>query len=263
MVTTKRSKEGEARLSYSGYAAVESVSKKYDMLSAPELRDYLKKNNQALNPIDDDGSNTDWQDLIEKTGYSQNHNLSYSGSANGADYGASVNYLDNQGILKNTSLKRTIIRGYINQKFFNDRLKLGLSITNSSSNSDNIYQGTALSNMMFYLPTVAPFNADGTYKENYNRIGLGTRNPLSIVDNNSINQLNTKTMINGSAQVNILSGLKFTATVSTQKDQNNYSSYLNSQSGLARGVNGQAVRIDSLNKTTVLEGYFNYDKQVG
>ena len=263
IVTTKRSKNGQSRLSYNGYAAVEKVSKKYDMLSAPELRQYLADNKQTLNSVDDDGSDTNWQSLLEKTGYSQNHNVSFGGSGQASDYGASVNYLDNQGILKNTSLKRTIVRGYLNQKFFNDRLKLGLTVTNSNSKSSDIYQSQALSNMLFYLPTVSPFNADGTYKENYNRTGSGTRNPLSIVDNNDIDNLNNKTLINGMAQLNIIDGLKFTASVSSQRDQNNYSTYLNSQSGLARGVNGQAQKIDVLNKSQVLEGYFNYDKTFG
>lgn len=263
IVTTKRSKGGQSRLSYSGYGAVESVSKKYDMLSAPELRQYLKDNKQVLNPIDDDGSDTNWQKLLERTGYSQNHNLSYGGSGASSEYGASVNYFDNQGILKNTSLKRTIVRAYVNQRFFNDRLKLGLTITNSATTGNDIYQTQALSNMLFYLPTVSPFNANGTYKENYDRTGSGTRNPLSIVDNNSIKNVNNKTLINGMAQVNILSGLKFTASLSTQKDQNNSSSYLNSQSGLARGVSGQAIKADVLNKSEVIEGYFNYDKVFG
>ncbi|WP_253248981.1 SusC/RagA family TonB-linked outer membrane protein [Pedobacter sp. AJM] len=263
IVTTKRSKNGQARLSYNGYAAVEKVSKKYDMLSAPELRQYLADNKQTLNPIDDDGSDTNWQSLLERTGYSQNHNVSFGGSGQASDYGASVNYLDNQGILKNSSLKRTIVRGYLNQKFFNDRLKLGLTITNSNSKSSDIYQSQALSNMLFYLPTVSPFSTDGTYKENYNRTGSGTRNPLSIVDNNEIDNLNNKTLINGMAQLNIIDGLKFTASVSSQRDQNNSSTYLNSQSGLARGVNGQAIKLDVLNKSQVLEGYFNYDKTFG
>lgn len=263
IVTTKRSKGGQSRLSYSGYGAVESVSRKYDMLSAPELRQYLKDNKQVLNSIDDDGSDTNWQKLLERTGYSQNHNLSYGGSGASSEYGASVNYFDNQGILKNTSLKRTIVRAYVNQRFFNDRLKLGLTITNSATTGNDIYQTQALSNMLFYLPTVSPFNANGTYKENYDRTGSGTRNPLSIVDNNSIKNVNNKTLINGMAQVNILSGLKFTASLSTQKDQNNSSSYLNSQSGLARGVSGQAIKADVLNKSEVIEGYFNYDKVFG
>ena len=263
IVTTKRSKGGQSRLSYNGYGAIESVSKKYDMLTAPELRQYLADNKQTLNPVDDDGSDTNWQDLLERTDYSQNHNLSYGGSGQSSEYGASVNYFDNQGILKNTSLKRTIVRAYVNQRFFKDKLKLGLTVTNSSSTGNDIYQTTALSNMLFYLPTVNPFNTDGTYKENYNRTGSGTRNPLSVVDNNTIKNVNNKTLINGMAQVDILSGLKFTASLSTQKDQNNISTYLNSQSGLARGVNGQAIKADVLNKSEVVEGYFNYDKDFG
>ena len=263
IVTTKKSKIGQARLTYSGYVAIEEVSKKYDMLSAPELRQYLVANNQKLNSADDDGSATNWQNLLERKGYSQNHNLSYGGASQSAEYGASINYLDNNGVLKNTSLNRTILRGYINQRFFNDRLKLGLTITNSATNSSDIYQSIALPNMLFYLPTVSPYNTDGTYKENYNRTGSGTRNPLSIVDNNSINNQNNKTLINGMAQIEILEGLKFTASLSTQKDQNSYSIYLNSQSGLARGVNGQARKNDVLNKSQVLESYLNYDKVFG
>ena len=263
IVTTKKSKIGQTRLTYSGYVAIEEVSKKYDMLSAPELRQYLVANNQKLNSADDDGSATNWQNLLERKGYSQNHNLSYGGASQSAEYGASINYLDNNGVLKNTSLNRTILRGYINQRFFNDRLKLGLTITNSATNSSDIYQSIALPNMLFYLPTVSPYNTDGTYKENYNRTGSGTRNPLSIVDNNSFKNQNNKTLINGIAQIEILEGLKFTASLSTQKDQNNYSTYLNSQSGLARGVNGQARKNDVLNKSQVLESYLNYDKVFG
>jgi iron complex outermembrane receptor protein len=260
MVTTKKAKNGQSRLSYNGYAASENVSQKYEMLSAPELRQYLIDNKQVLNAVDDDGSSTDWQNMLERKGFSQNQNLSYGGASQNAEYGASVNYFDNQGILKNTELKRTILRGYVNQRFFNDKLKLGVTITNSGSNSADIYQGQALSNMLFFLPTVSPFNADGTYKENYNRTGSGTRNPLSIVNNNKINNVNNKTLINGTAQIGILEGFKFTASVSSQKDQNNFSTYLNSQSGLARGVNGLARKNTVSNKSEVVEGYFNFDK---
>ncbi|MET4082620.1 TonB-linked SusC/RagA family outer membrane protein [Pedobacter sp. UYP30] len=260
IVTTKKSKAGQSRLSYNGYAATEQVSNKYNMLSTPELRQYLLANKKVLNPVDDDGSNTNWQNLVERTGFSQNHNISYGGAEKTAEFGASVNYLDNQGILKNTSLKRTIARGYLNQRFFSDRLKLNLTITNSSSAGSDVYQQFVLSNMLFFLPTVSPFNEDGTYKENYNRTGSGTRNPISIIDNNSIGTKNNTTLLNGIASVDLIRGLKFTASGSMQKSQNTYDTYLNSQSGLARGVNGQAKKTEYLNKVDVFEGYFNYDR---
>jgi hypothetical protein len=70
------------------------ISKNIDVLTADELRKYLADNGVTplAKPLDDDGSNTNWQKLAERTSYSQNHNLSYSGAGNNAEYGASVNY---------------------------------------------------------------------------------------------------------------------------------------------------------------------------
>ncbi|MEO6979018.1 MAG: SusC/RagA family TonB-linked outer membrane protein, partial [Mucilaginibacter sp.] len=265
IVTTKRAKVGQTRLNYSAYVATESVSKKINMLTADELRKYLSDNGvkPLAKPIDDDGSNTNWQNLVERKGVSQNHNLSYGGASKSADYGASVNYLKNEGVLKNTSLERTIFRGYINQRFFDDKLKLGITLTNSVTNSKDIPQGNVLPGMLFYLPTVSPFNPDGSYKENYTRTGSGPLNPLSLADNNSIKTNDNKTLINGIAQVDILPGLRFTLTGSTQKDQNNINLYENSKSGLAVGVGGVANRTSFLNTSSVFESYFNYDKDFG
>jgi iron complex outermembrane receptor protein len=265
IITTKKAKMGQSRLNYSAYVSVDKVSKQIDMLTADQLRQYLSDNKQKplANPIDDDGSNTNWQNLVERTGISQNHNLSYSGSSAASDYGASVNYFRNEGILKRTSLERTIYRGYINQRFFNDRLKLSLNLTNSNSNGNDVAQSNILPGMLFYLPTVSPFNPDGSYKENYTRTGSGTLNPLSLLNNNTIHTADNKTLINGIVQVDILKGLKFTLSGSTQRDQYNYNSYENSVSGLAVGAYGVAHRSSYINTNNVVESYFNYDRVFG
>jgi TonB-linked SusC/RagA family outer membrane protein len=264
IVTTRRSRAGQNRLTYSAYAATEKVSKQIDMLRGDELRDYLKSNGQTLIPVlNDDGSNTNWQDLALKRSYSQNHNLSYGGASATAEYGASANYLKNDGILKNTSLERTILKGYINQRFFDNRLKLSLTLTNSQTTNKDVPQQAILPAILFYLPTVSPFNPDGSYKEFYNRTGSGTLNPLSLIDNNFIKVDNNKTLINGSAQVDIFKGLKFTLNGSIQRDQNNYNRYYNSASGLAVNFGGQANRSSILNKSTVVESFFNYDREFG
>jgi TonB-linked SusC/RagA family outer membrane protein len=264
LVTTRKAKNGQSRLSYNSYASTQSVSKKIEMLTADELRAYLAENKQTLiKTLDDDGSSTNWQNLIQRRGYSQNHNLAYNGSSATAEYGASANYFKNEGVLKNTALERTILRGFINQRFFDNHLKLSLNVNNSRTNNDDIVQSAILPGMLFYLPTVSPFNPDGSYKENYNRTGSGTRNPLSLLDNNFIKIDNNKTLINGIAQVDILKGLKFTLSGSTQQDQNNYNRYYNSKSGLAVNFNGQANRTAYRKTSTVLETYFNYDREFG
>ncbi|HEX8023423.1 SusC/RagA family TonB-linked outer membrane protein [Mucilaginibacter sp.] len=264
IVTTRRAKAGQTRLTYSAYGAVENVSKNIDVLTGDELRKYLTDNGvPKLSTADDDGSNTNWQKLAERTGYSQNHNLSYGGAGTNSEYGASVNYMKNNGILKNTSLERTIYKGYINQRFFNDRLKLGITLTNSVTKNNDIFQAQVLPGILFYLPTVGPFNADGTYKENYTRTGSGPLNPLSLINNNFIKTENNKTLINGFASVDILNGLKFTVSASTQKEQNNVNTYSTSQSGIYVNAGGVAVRSAYTNTSNVLEAYFNYDRVFG
>ncbi len=265
MVTTKKAKVGQSRLNYSGYTGISTVSKKIQMLTGDQLRKYLSDNGvpALTKPLDDDGSNTDWQSLVERTGYSQNHNLSYSGASNTADYGASVNYFKNNGVLQRTSLQRVIYKGYINQRFFNDRLKLSLNLTNTNSDANDIYQANVLPGMLFYLPTVSPYNPDGSYKENYQRTGSGTLNPLSLLNNNTTKTNNNKTLINGIAQVDIIDGLKFTFSGSVQREVNNYNSYQNSMSGLAIGLGGVANRTSYVNTNNIIESYFNYDKTFG
>lgn len=265
IITTKKAKAGQTRLTYSSYGAIEKVSKKFDVLTGDELRQYLKDNGvKALaTPTDDDGSNTNWQNMVERTGYSTNHNVSYGGASNNTDYGASFNYLKNNGILNRTSLERTIYRGYINQRFFNNKLKLGINLINSTSKQNDIAQSLVLPGMLFYLPTVGPFNPDGSYKENFTRTGSGPYNPLSLLDNNTYVTNDNKILVNGIAQVDILNGLKFTLSGSSQKDQNNFNSYLNSKSGLALNLGGVARRSEYLTTNTVIESYLNYDRTFG
>jgi len=265
IITTRRSKPGQTRLTYNAYGAMEQVSKQIDMLNANELRGYLQKNNQPplLAGLNDDGSSTNWQKLAERRGYSHNHNISYGGATATTEYGGSVNYLKNNGILKNTSLERTTVKGYLNQRFFDNRVRLSLSVTNSHTKSNDVPQQYVLPGILFYLPTVSPFNADGTYKEYYARTGSGTLNPLSLINNNLIRTDDNKTLMNAIVQVDILKGLKYTLSGSTQRDENIYNAYLNSQSGLAVNFNGQATRKSYLNTSTVLESYFNYDKTFG
>ena len=264
MITTRRSKPGQTRLSYNAYGAREEVSKQISMLTGDQLRTYLKNNNDSLKVgVDDDGSNTNWQNLAERKGYSQSHTLSFGGATNTTEFGGSGTYLKNNGILKNTSLERTTIKGYLSQRFFDNRLRLGVTLTNSHTKNNDIVQSSVLPGILFYLPTVSPYNPDGTYKENYTRTGSGPLNPLSLINNNFSLTDDNKTLINAIAQVDIIKGLRYTLSFSSQRDQNLYNFYANSQSSLFLNYNGEAVRKSYLNTSTVLESYFNYDRTFG
>ncbi|HEY9262255.1 TonB-dependent receptor [Chitinophaga sp.] len=261
MITTRRAKPGQSWISYNGYAASEMISNKIDMLSADELRQYLKDNGKSLTPAYEDNANTDWQKEVTRNGISQNHNISFGGGNEKTVFDGSVNYLQNNGIIKNSSLERLNVRANLEQRAFNDRLKLNLSISNSVGTQNRVPELVFL-NMLSYIPTVNIFNPDGTYKEDLTR-SRNYLNPVSLIDNNS-DKTKEKIMLgNARAELKLLPGLRYTLSVSMQDQQLNRDIYYNRASSLAPNTKGQATRSSFTNTRKVLESYFNYDKVFG
>lgn len=262
MITTKKAKQGKAYLSYNGYIGIETVAKRIDMLSGDELRAYLSKYGQTLlSEYDDKGANTNWQKEVQRTGISHNHNLSFQGMEGNTSYGAGINYFDNEGIIKGTSLKRVIVRGNIERKFFDDRLRLGLSLINSSTKHVDVDQGALFNNMLTYMPTVMIKRPDGSFTEDFRRGGY--LNPVGIIENNDIERKENETLITGLAELKVLKGLVYTLSVSGQTEHSNRNIYNNVYSGMAVGANGRAYRGAYENSKQVIESYFNYDRTFG
>ncbi|THU36129.1 SusC/RagA family TonB-linked outer membrane protein [Niastella caeni] len=262
IVTTRRAKQGQTTLSYNPYVAIETVSNKIDMLSGDELRAYLAKNGQTLlSQYNDSGVNTNWQDEVMRTGISHNHNLGFNGSQGNTLFGASLNYFDNQGIVKTSSLKRVTARGMLESKFFNERLKLGITLLNSTTKHVDIDQGALFNNMLTYMPTVSVRRPDGSFTEDFSRGGY--LNPVGIVANNDIESKEEKTLLTGLAEVKILKGLVYTLSISGQKEQTNRNIYNNAFSGQAVGANGRAFRSSYENIKQVIESFFNYERSFG
>lgn len=264
MINTKNAVKGTQRLSYNAYAATETISNSIDMASGDQLRTYLSDNGKKLDAISDDGSNTNWLKEVTRTGFSHNHNLNLSGGGENSSYGGSVNYLDNQGIIKTSGMERFIVRANMEQRLLNDRLKLNLNLTNSNTTNERI-ASQVYNNMFTYLPTVGVRKADGTYYEDPSRTtGTGGYyNPVALLYNNTMQGKTNLYLVNGSAKLNIISGLDFTTMVSMQNEQINENLYNNRYSMLKQGFNGYAERSSVKNTQKILEGYFNYDKTFG
>ena len=264
MINTKNSAKGIGKLSYSSYAASESISNSIDMASGDELRTYLKDNGKTLDKISDDGSNTDWLKEVTKTGFSHNHNLNFNGGGESSSYGASLNYLNNQGIIKTSGMERFIARANMEQRLLSNRLKLNLNLTNSNTVNDRI-ASQVYNNMFTYLPTVGVRKADGSFSEDPSRTtGTGGYyNPVALLNNNKFQGKTNLYLINGGLKANILEGLDFNAMVSMQNEQISENLYNNRASMLKQGFNGYAERSSVKNTQKVFEGYFNYDKVFG
>jgi iron complex outermembrane receptor protein len=282
MVTTKRASKGQMQVSYGAYMAVDKVSNKYEMMDANQLKNFLTANGQALTPEDAQGANTNWQDAVQrKEAFSQNHNLSFGGGTENTVYNASINYFNQQGIIKSSGLSRVVARLSIEQKAMNDKLKFGLSVTNSMSDADWVpYRNTVLAQMLTYLPTVPIKNANGTWYDNFTKSNY--YNPVSLIENGT-EKLKYKSLVGTFfTQVKLPLGLTYDLKLSYQNFQTNYGAYYNSYYTqyynnirstpeppgnpsfiTLVGTNGFATRNAYENRQSLLETYLTWDKQFG
>lgn len=112
----------------------------------------------------DFGSNTDWVDVITQNALSYATNASVSGSFGGTSYRASVNYRNNEGIVKGFKNERLNTRLNVTHRAINDRLRLtaNINLTNSSFSARN---NNLFDFALTYNPT-APIFDDGTLSQN-------------------------------------------------------------------------------------------------
>jgi len=282
IVTTRRGKKGQATVSYDGFVALEKVSRRLDVMDAGQLRDFLAKNSLAFTPADDLGANTDWQKETQRNeAVSTSHNIYMGGGGDHGAYSASLNYLAKPGILMNSNLKRIIARLSVEQSLLNDKLKLGLNVTNSNNDVDDIpYRNTVLLQSATYLPVSPVKNANGTYFENFTKTGY--YNPVAMMNHSNSNNKINYLMANMTAQAKLPFGLTYDVNLAYLNNSNLYGSYLDkyfttNYNGMydnpdpttyghglqAFGTNGQANRQSYRNTSKILETYFTWDKVIG
>lgn len=163
LITTNRGAQGTPeKFTYNGYVGAKSVFSKYPMMDGPkyaEMRKYAGKFENSLDESDD--MNTDWQDLLYRTGMVNSHDVSVAGGTNNGSYSFGAAYYKDQGVIPTQNYTRYSLRGSFDQgvgKYF----RFGLT-TNSNYNvtkGSNIDLYSVLNN----TPLVNPYNEDGSLK---------------------------------------------------------------------------------------------------
>ncbi|MEO6732953.1 MAG: SusC/RagA family TonB-linked outer membrane protein [Ferruginibacter sp.] len=285
MVTTKRGRKGQVLTSYNGYVGYEKVSNNLDLMNSTQLKAFLAANSSAFSPNDDKGAETDWQSAIQRSSaISHNHNLSFSGGGEHSTYSASLNFIDKEGILINSGLKRVIARLNVEQYALNDKIKFGLNVSNSSSNATYVpLQNIVLLQAAKHLPVSPIKNPDGTYFENLNTTGYF--NPLAIIDN-AKDDTKYNTLIGGfTTEVKLPLGLTYNVNLAYQKTSSlhgeYYSSYYSKYPtsnfynnpdpgiGIAHtlignlfGSNGSALRSSFQTTNKTIESFLTWNKKI-
>lgn len=171
VITTKKGKKGKTQINLSMSTAFSNLANKVDVFGADEFRKQVVAVGGTLN---DGGANTDWQDVLTRTGISKNVNFSMSGGTETSSYAASVGYDDQEGILRNSNLKRYSGRLNLSQKALNDKFNVTFNMTATKLDNTRPDARSIVGNMLTMNPT------DSAYTNGVPTTGLSNDvlNPL-------------------------------------------------------------------------------------
>ncbi len=164
LITTKRGKEGQNKISINSYYGTQEVINQYSLANNTQLAGFANGYGQSLTPPVTPyptvpSTNTDWQNEVFQTGNVQNHTLTFSGGNGGTNYLISADYYGEKGAVIGSGFDRGSFRFNLD-KIVSSKLTLGNSLTISRSSRDvrDILPQTLASR-----PFSPVFRSDGTY----------------------------------------------------------------------------------------------------
>lgn len=140
LITTKKGKSGVPQVSASASAGLSHIAKKLKVLSGDEYRKALKDYGLTSG---DFGSSVDALDEITRTALTQNYNVAVGGGTDNGRYRISAGYLDQQGIVKTTDLKKITANLTSSFKFLeNKRLGLDFNVLVTQTEENVIFNNS-------------------------------------------------------------------------------------------------------------------------
>ncbi len=272
LITTKKGSNG-VKFSYDAYAGTQRVAKMIDILETSEYIETIntmstEMGNEPVFSQDDItriGDGTNWQEEIFQTAPIQSHNLSMSGGVEKTKYYVSLNYFDQQGVVKETGTKRYIARVNVSQEI-GKRVNFGVNINTSRENSDNYIGGVStnesagpVNTALLYDPTEPIYDDEGNYSRSTE---LTINNPLSTVYGISSKSETNRMFGNLTLDYKIMEAL--TAKVNVGFDNQNMRRDLyNSRKTIHGNTNNGQADVASLDRSNVLFEYtMNYSKTI-
>ena len=277
LITTKKGQSGSPRVEFNASAGVSSVMKRLEVLSASEYRTGLTK--YSLGTSNDFKGNVDAFDAITQTGFTQNYNVAVAGGSDNGRYRMSFGYLDQEGVVRKTDLKK--YNANLSGSFrFLESKRLGLDVniiaTQASDNSAPIsnnagYTGSLIGQALQWNPTKPLRNTDGTLNVDK---GGDVYNPLAVSE--AYNDLSkvTTLLASISPSFRITDNLEYKLVTSVNYGTGNRKSYISNfinlprlqrlvdASGTVSQLGGFARLANSETVTQQVTNTLNYNKQL-
>ena len=226
IITTKKGKSGKMNINLNYNAALQTVAKKYETLSATQWGEayWQAAKNDGIAPTAASAlygtgatpqlvesvngiktANTDWQKEVYDAAWTNNLSASISNASDKGSYLFSANYINQNGLMTNTFYKR--ISGRVNSTYnFNKYVRVGENLMvarwenrGADTNGDRGIPYTA----MRQHPAIPVYSAPGVYADPVAMLGSDIDNPVQTLYNMRDNQ-NTSWRIFGNAYLDIM-----------------------------------------------------------
>ena len=277
LIQTKRgsSRAGEG-LRYDTYVAASMPSSKLDYLTGSQYRAFVQDQvNEGVleaSRLQSLGtSNTDWEDEVTRTGYAQNHNLSFSGGTEATKYRASLNYFDQQGVVLSNGLKR--YQGRLNGLHSTFGGKLGVTLNLTASRVDNDYipfengggfEGGVFTNVAIFNPTRPVMVTNTAGGSQFYEVGTGAqsaRNPVALVKQIQDVAPENRILGNVTGTLTILPGLTAQTTFGIDNNETVRRTYIPRDNALGAAFNGLARQADRSLQNINFQQLLTYNPQ--
>lgn len=258
IITTKKGSRGRNNVSYSANFGWSTVAKKLDFLNAWEYADLFNEIRSDMT-LDTPAQSYDWQNAALRTGFSQQHQISFTGGSERERYNISASYKGQEGIVLGTDQTQYTGRLNYERKIF-DNLVVGATINgaynkvNGLTNENNMFAPNTWYAAITHTPYTPIYNEDGSYNysptpQSINIYDGRVGNPISDLENTKSETLNTRILGNAFVEWEVIDHLKLKASFGADLSDTRQSYYAPSYTTTGLAYNGYASL--GSNKTTI------------
>jgi TonB-linked SusC/RagA family outer membrane protein len=272
LITTKGGRSGSLQVDYHGYAGIQNMSNKLDVLSPDEYRNVLNNIIDAGGEseefrVGEINNRTDWQDEINNANaLVQNQQIAFSGGNETNTYYISLNYMDQEGIVKSSNFNRYSARVNIDSKI-SDRFDVGLNLTTSYSKDNFAPQGAGINEnggaiyaSQMFDPTLPIQESDGNYAISPS---ISIDNPVALLNGVDSNSNTNRTF--GSVKAEYDFTENFYAKVNIGGDFTNETrkTFISQITKRGRQQGGLGTLQDNQSSNYLIEGTLHYNQTLG
>lgn len=272
LITTKSGKSGKLNINYDTYYGFQEARKRLDILTPTEYQQVLNDiiadgggdPGQEVTEIEGEGTN--WMDLVLRRAPTQNHNISFSGTTESIDYYTSLNYFNQEGLVKGSGMDRYNIRVNLNSNS-DEKYNYGININTSYIKDDFASTGVginenggAIYSAISFDPTIQPFNEDGSYRES-NFVNID--NPLAILNGADARGETFRFYGNTFFEYFLMPSLSAKLQIGGDVQDVRRDIFVQPYTLQGRGTGGLATVQTGRKDYVSLEGTLNYNKEIG